>query len=186
MRLFVAVNLPTDVREGLWKAAEPLRTCDFPVRWVPPESQHVTVKFLGEVADGRLDEIARAVDASTAGAKPFTLPMVDFGAFPSPQRPRVVWAGCEGVPPLELLQDRVEREMAGLGFEIEGRPFRPHVTLGRARPKARAGDFRGFADLLESLAFQAEPLVASLDLMESRLSRQGARYEVRHAAELSA
>lgn len=185
MRLFVAVNLPAEVREGIWEAAGPLREQDFPVRWVRPDAQHITLKFLGEVQGERLDEIVRAVEAATVGARPFALPIADFGAFPSPARPRVVWAGCDGVPPLELLQDRIEREMGRLGFEIEGRPFRPHVTLGRAKRGARARHFAGFEELMEGLTFHAEPLVRSVDVMQSTLSPRGARYEVRHAAELA-
>ena len=186
MRLFVAINLPADVRESIWEAAQPLRERNYPVRWVAPESQHVTMKFLGDIPEGRLGEIIEAVDASTTGAKPFTVPLADFGAFPAPSRPRVIWAGCEAVPPLELLQDQLERHMAALGFEIEGRPFRPHVTLGRVRRDARAADFAGFEALLDDLHFATESVVRSLDLMESHLAPSGARYEVRHAAELRA
>lgn len=186
MRLFIAVNLPADVREGIWEAAESLREMDFPVRWIVPESLHLTLKFLGDVAEPDVVGVESGLETAVVGAKPFILPIAGFGAFPSPRRPRVVWVGCEGVPPLELLQHRLEQEMATLGFEVEGRPFRPHITLGRARRSARSRDFDGFEAHIERLTFDGEPLVDSVDLMESTLSRQGARYAVRHAAELAA
>lgn len=185
MRLFVAINLPAAVREGIWQAAGEFRTREFPVRWVGPDALHLTLKFLGEVGYERLGEIIDTVESAVRGARCFTLPISGFGAFPSLRRPRVVWVGCERVAALELLQHRVEQEMEAVGFPLEGRPFRPHITLGRARRNARAREFAGFADLVGRVSYTAEPLVESVDVMESELSRRGARYTVRHAAELT-
>jgi 2'-5' RNA ligase len=184
VRLFVAANFPSEVRERLWRAAEPLRARDFPVRWVEPSGLHVTLKFLGEVEPSRERELIDAVESSITGARRFSMGLAGFGAFPRPDRPRVIWAGCEAAPPLELLQDRLERAMAALGFPVEGRPFRPHVTLGRVRQGARPRALEGVEALLETLAFQDAVEVQSLDLMRSELRRDGARYSLVHAATL--
>jgi 2'-5' RNA ligase len=183
MRLFVAVNLPSDVRQDIWEAAEPLRGEGYPIRWVGPEAIHLTLKFLGEVGGEREAEITTALDGATQGTRSFMLPIEGFGAFPSLSRPRVVWAGCEGVPPLELLQHRLEQEMERVGFAIEGRAFHPHLTLGRVKRQARPGELRDFASTLEPLTYANEVEVRSVDLMQSELSREGATYTVRHAAE---
>lgn len=185
MRLFVAINLPDALRRAVWEASALLRAGPYPVRWVDPSSIHVTLKFLGDVAETREPEIADAVQSAVRGAKPFSLSLDGFGAFPTPRRPRVVWVGCEAAPPLELLQDRVERAFAALGFPVEGRPFHPHLTLGRARRDARSRDFSGIERELMGLQFHGELLVSSLDLMQSVLAPQGARYTVRHAATLA-
>lgn len=184
MRLFVAINLPTDVRRAVWEAAAPLRAQAFPIRWVPRESLHLTLKFLGEVPDARSPEIAQGITRAVGDARRFTLPLAGFGAFPTAARPRVVWVGCEAVPPLELLQHGVEQEMAALGYAVDGRPFRPHLTLGRAQREGRRGAFAAFAAAMDPLDFAGEALVESVDLMQSRLSRGGAQYTVRHRAEL--
>ena len=184
MRLFVAVNLPSDVRQDLWEAAEPLRGGGYPIRWVGPEALHLTLKFLGEVDTEREPEITAAIDGATQGTRRFMLPLEGFGAFPSTSQPRVIWAGCEGVPPLELLQHRLEQEMERAGFAIEGRPFHPHLTLGRVKRQARPGELRDFGAALEPLTYANEVEVRSLDLMQSKLSSEGATYTVRHAAEL--
>jgi 2'-5' RNA ligase len=176
MRLFVAVNLPDDVRRGIWTAAERLRRADLPVRWVEPDGIHLTLKFLGEVEQSRREEIEAGLAAAVRGARPFQMPMADFGAFPSVERPRVIWVGCEGVPPLELLQHHLEREMERLGFAVEGRPFRPHLTLGRARKDGRPAQFRRLGPLLAGLSYDGETLVRSVELMESRLGSNGAQY----------
>jgi 2'-5' RNA ligase len=184
MRLFVAVNLPADIRDALWESAASLRRRDYPVRWVSAEALHITVKFLGEVAADREAAIVAALERVVEGTKPFPLALSGFGAFPTVERPRIVWAGCEPAPSLELLQHGVELEMDRLGFPLEGRAFHPHVTLGRQRRGARPAAFRGFADRLGSLAFDAEVQVTSLDLMQSTLAPSGATYSRRHAAEL--
>ncbi len=186
MRLFIAINFPPDLRQRLWEAAEPLRSAGYPVRWVAPDGLHLTLKFLGEVKPAREPEIVAGIAAAVRGAKPFTLPVGGFGAFPSLSRPRVIWAGCEPVPSLELLQHRVEQEMEQLGFSLEGRAFHPHLTLGRAQRDARAGAFQDLEDRMGALGFAGETTVESTDLMESQLARDGARYIRRHAAPLAA
>lgn len=185
VRLFIAVNLPPDLRQHLWDAAEPLRAAHYPVRWVAPDGIHVTLKFLGEVKPARETEILEGLGAAVQGAKPFQLPMSGFGAFPAISRPRVVWAGCEPVPPLELLQHRVEQEMERLGFPVEGRAFHPHVTLGRVQRDARWGAFSDLEERLSRLEFGGETMVDSVDLMESRLAREGAQYTRRQAVPLA-
>jgi 2'-5' RNA ligase len=184
MRLFVAVNLPDDVRRDIVRAAEPLRAAGLAVKWVDGAGIHVTLKFLGEVARERLGEMAAALDRAAAGARAFPLAVGGFGAFPSPEHARVIWVGCDPAPPLELLQHAVEREFSALGFPVEGRPFRPHITIGRARSDHRGG-VRGLAARLAALEFATEFPVRSLDLMESVLSPAGARYAVGHAVPLA-
>lgn len=182
MRLFVAVNLPGSVRHALGRATAALRSQRFPIKWVDPDNVHLTLKFLGDVEDGREAEILDGLGSSCDGARQFVLPVGGFGAFPSARRPRVVWVGCETVPALELLQHQVERAMAELGFPLEGRPFRPHLTLGRAR--GRPQEMPGLAPTLDELAFHDEFLVESVDLMQSTLTAAGARYARRHAVAL--
>lgn len=185
MRLFVAVNLPGSTRRAIWDAAAPLRAGRYPVRWVDPDGIHLTLKFLGDVDDAREDEVHRGLAAAAQGAKAFPLVLHGFGAFPTPQHPRVIWVGCEAAPPLELLQHRLEQEMARIGFPLEGRPFQPHLTLGRARRDAHPRDFAGIAEQLEALPFAADVTARSVDLMQSTLTPGGAQYARRHAVELS-
>jgi 2'-5' RNA ligase len=153
VRLFVAINLPPPLRQGVWDAAEPLRRANFPVRWVRPEALHLTLKFLGEVDLSREADLLAALKQAAMGIKPFVLHLEGFGVFPSLGRPRVVWAGCHGPAPLELLQHGVERETEPLGFPVEGRPFQPHLTLGRAERHARPEQFARLAERLDALAF---------------------------------
>lgn len=185
MRLFVAINVPSSVRSGIWETAAPLRDGGYPVKWVGRDGIHLTLKFLGEVEPARLERVEGELTAAILGTKQFPLPICGFGAFPTPARPRVVWVGCEGIAPLEILQHEVELAMQRSGFPAEARPFRPHLTLGRVKRGARSASLAGLGAELERLEFTAEPLVASVDLMQSRLSPGGARYERLHAVELA-
>lgn len=186
MRLFLAVNLPLHVRQHLWDITKPLRDASYPVRWVESDGMHVTLKFLGEVDAEREAEIVAGVESAVEGVRPFPMVMAGFGVFPTPQRPRVVWAGCEPSPPLELIQHAIEREMDTLGFPIEGRAFRPHVTLGRARRDAAPQALRPLVTDLEALEHGAEISVMSVDLMQSTLGPSGARYACRQSVGLAA
>ncbi|MSR05793.1 MAG: RNA 2',3'-cyclic phosphodiesterase [Gemmatimonadetes bacterium] len=181
MRLFVAINLPDGVRHAIRTATARLREAGFPVRWVDEQGLHLTLRFLGEVAESRRDEIVAAVGRGAAGAKPFVLTITGFGVFPSVERPRVIWVGCEGVPPLELLQHHVELEMERCGFPVEGRPFRPHLTLGRSQKDAAPSHFRELEAVLDGLSFEGEALVESIELMESRLGNGGSAYRPVHS-----
>jgi len=129
--------------------------------------------------------VRAALGRAAAGARPLPLALGEFGVFPDFQRPRVVWAGITADSRLEILQHRVEQEFAPLGFPTEARPFRPHVTLGRAAREARPRDFAGLEAALGALQFEATVVVESVDLMQSTLESAGAVYHVRHSERLS-
>ncbi|NIU74883.1 MAG: RNA 2',3'-cyclic phosphodiesterase, partial [Gammaproteobacteria bacterium] len=131
MRVFVAVNPTDEERARLDEASRPLREAGYPVRWLPPENVHLTLKFLGEVTDEQADEVTAAVAEAVAGLGSFDMTVSGFGAFPSPKRPSVVWAGIEADEALRAVHERVESALESIGFPRETRPFRPHLTIGR-------------------------------------------------------
>ena len=185
MRLFVALNLPDRVREALWAAAAPLRELGLAVKWVRPEGIHLTLKFLGEVSEGREPDLRAALGRAAAGGRALSLVVSGFGAFPGLDRPRVIWAGLEADPEILALQHRVEEQFVPLGFPREDRPFRPHLTLGRAARDARPERCDGLEATLRGLRVHEAASVGSVDLMQSVLKAGGAVYQVRHSAGLS-
>ena len=130
MRLFIAVDLPNDVRDQLAEVQRALRPLTDSARWVAPESIHITLKFLGEVPEKQLEDI----DTALAGLswKPFTVTVRGVGFFPGNRSPRVFWAGMEA-PTMQGLAVELDSRMERLGFDKEKRAFRPHITLARAR-----------------------------------------------------
>ncbi len=185
MRLFVALTPPRDAQQTVWDAFAPLRARSYPVKWLPPGGIHVTLKFLGEVEEGRQSELVRALGEAVTGARTVTLVVGGAGAFPDPQRPRVLWAGIAPDPAIELLADQVERVFAPLGFPTEARAFRPHLTLGRVARHARPRDFAGMADALEGLPVDAIAVVDGVELIMSVLRPDGVGYERVHREQLS-
>ena len=177
MRLFVAVPVPEPAREQILRLLGTLREAGWPVRWVHDEGLHMTLKFFGEVASERLDVIAEALRFAANGADTLGLELGDLGAFPSRNRPRVLWVGVQAPSGLELLQDRIERGCEAIGFPPEGAPFQPHITLGRVREGQRLPP-TGLEDHAEG--FERVPFVArQLVLYESLLTTAGPRYESR-------
>jgi len=183
--LFVAINFPETLRQSLWSATESLRAGVLPVRWVKPEAMHLTLKFLGEVGDERQGELVDALQRAAAASRAVTVTVGDFGVFPDARRPRVLWAGVSPEPGLELLQHHVEQEFGPLGFPPEGRPFRPHLTLGRVERDARAAAFRGLDGLLGRVSFEETVTVSSVELMRSTPTRTGAEYQLVSSGRLS-
>ena len=121
MRLFVAINFPESLRQGLWSATESLRSAALPVRWVQPERMHLTLKFLGEVAADRQDELADALGRVAGSCRAVTVTVAEFGAFPDARRPRVLWAGVSPEPGLELLQHQESvLHLRAAEFDIAG------------------------------------------------------------------
>ena len=178
MRLFLAINLPPDVRAALHAATGPLRAAAPAVKWVGPEQLHLTLKFLGEQADDTAARVRETLPAVTARHAGVPLALGGVGAFPNFRRARVVWMGVEPTPRLELLHHEVETACAALGFEVEGRAFRPHVTLARIGERVDEPMRRAIARAARAIDFGEEAVVESVDLMRSELSPAGARYSV--------
>ena len=178
MRLFVALNLPRDLRAAAWAAAEPLRVAlSAGVAWVREEALHVTLRFLGEQPDPVPDALAAALAPVLARAERPTVRLETVGAFPTRRRPRVLWIGGPANSALARLYQEVQNACATLGFEPEPRPFRLHLTLGRVRPGARV-DLSELARGAEQVRVDVEFVASTVDVMESVLGPGGSRYRV--------
>ena len=137
---------------------------------------HLTVKFLGAVAEDRIEAVAGALAGAVAGVGAFDAQVEGLGAFPSTMRPRVVWAGVTaGAGTMADLAGRVDDALAALGFEREARLFSPHITLGRVREPGR---MPALTEALQGAAGRGfgRLRVARVSLMRSELSPRGARY----------
>jgi 2'-5' RNA ligase len=135
VRLFVALEIPSAVRENLAALLASLRAITKEPRWVRAENLHVTLKFLGEVAEEKL-EAARAALSGIRSDQAVTLEFRGLGFFPNEKHPRVFWAGVEASANLKTLAGDLEGAMEKLGFPREKREFSPHLTLARfERPR---------------------------------------------------
>ena len=146
------------------------------VSWVAPENLHVTVKFLGNVDEARVQSVIDALRTAVRGHAPFDLEVGGLGAFPSATRARVLWAGLiGGTTPLGALAASVEDALAQLGFPREDRPFSPHITLARVREPRRSPELAEALGVTSGRRF-GQVAVPDIALMRSDLSPRGARY----------
>jgi len=175
MRLFIAIQVSEEIRRALAEAQERLRSTGADLKLVEPENIHLTMKFLGEVAEEKVGEISGAMERAISGRGAFHARVRGVGVFPDMRYIRVVWAGVsEGSERIVELQRSLDSELQGLGFPRE-RDFVPHVTLARVRsPRGKeelAREIRGMA----GLEF-GEMEVKSVDLVQSRLTPKGPVY----------
>jgi RNA 2',3'-cyclic 3'-phosphodiesterase len=181
IRCFIAIELPGDVQRELDLLIARLkkRAQSPDVKWVAARNIHLTLKFLGEVPSDHIDEVRQTLTDTSAPAAPMRLGIPSLGTFTSRGIPRVVWAGLSGdVGRLTSLAVSLDEALGHAGFERDGRPFAPHLTLARVRPDAAART----AALLRSAIDDAQVTeglpfdVLEVSLMRSRLAPGGAIY----------
>jgi 2'-5' RNA ligase len=146
------------------------------IRWAVTENLHLTVRFLGATAPDRVADVVTATEAAAGATAPFTVRLAGAGAFPTRDRPRVVWLGIvEGVPELAALAGALSDCLIGGGWERDERPFRAHLTLGRADGVPGAG--RAVAALADAAAaLDAAWTVDRLVVYQSSLGHGPVRY----------
>jgi 2'-5' RNA ligase len=170
--LFVAVDVPEPIKNAIETGVVgPLRERLTGAKWTRPEGRHLTLQFLGEVEDERVEGVTAALASAAARHEPFEAAFAELGGFPNPRRPRVLWLGIgEGADALAALVGDVRHALAPFGFENEDRPFRAHFTLARFPAP----------NVIEKLPPTAVPDdrfgVAELVLFRSQLHPKGARY----------
>lgn len=180
IRIFIAIELPHEVKVELASLENRLKEGRHSfVKWVAPDSIHLTLKFLGNIAPARVPQIVASLAVAAQGISPFNLQLGGLGAFPNLNRPRVIWVGIEGdAEKLALLQRNVDSSLSALGFASDSRAFSPHLTLGRLREKVSPGESQGFGQGVSSIeAVQGSSFqVRSFALIKSRLTQEGAIY----------
>ncbi|MCK5237712.1 MAG: RNA 2',3'-cyclic phosphodiesterase [Deltaproteobacteria bacterium] len=136
IRAFIAIELPAAIKDALSSAQELLRselTGHTGLSWTKIETIHLTLQFLGDIDQGKTDDIADVLDDVAKQVHPFTLGTTEIGAFPSLKRPRVIWAGLNTSNELAELKDLIDDGLVKLGFEKEERSFKPHLTICRVK-----------------------------------------------------
>jgi len=170
LRLFVAVEVPEDVRAGLAEAVAPVRQRFPKARWVPPQNQHVTLKFLGSTYPRLVEWVADTVSGVAWEHGPFATRVEGLGAFPNARRARVLWAGLDDAGGgLERLAAALDQALVR-EFTPEKRGFTPHLTVARFEPTVLLAPVEA---VYESEPFEIDRIV----LFRSHLRRPAPMYE---------
>jgi len=186
MRIFVALDIDDAIRERIQRFLDGVRGFAPDARWVPPESLHVTLKFIGEKPAETVEQIKHAL--SGVVSESFDLTFRGYGFFPTLKAARVFWIGIEAGAPLTTLATVVDEATSTLGIPKEDRPFSPHLTLARGGGRSGAPGWRredqsnkNFQYLQEKLAALPAPEFGTMTareffLYQSELMRGGSRY----------
>jgi len=181
IRTFVAINISSELGQALRKLIEELIKVGGDVKWVKPESIHLTLRFLGNLTASKIEPLYEAVQKGCEGFSTFRLKSGSKGAFPNLKRPRVYWVGLTETDDhiLTDLQAKVETALSEVGFEKESRKFHPHLTMGRVRsPKKIAEVTQKFVDYhFPGIEFNVDRVL----IMKSELTPRGAIYSIQKA-----
>lgn len=179
-RIFLALNFSVAVTrkiaEEVARLQAPMADAGLRVAWVPAANLHVTLRFIGSIEESLVEAVVSACKRVAARHAPIEAKAGGVGAFPSLQKPTVLWVGVQAPPALSALQRDVEAAMVELGFEKEERAYHPHVTVGRV--KESRGTSTG-AEAWKSDAQLGSSLLNEIVVYESRTRSAGAEYVAR-------
>ncbi len=180
MRLFVGCELEEALRTRLADVGRRGGPSVDGLRWAAPDALHITLKFLGEVADALVGEVTSVLEEPLGDIPAFAVSFQELGCFPLRGAPRVLWAGIShGAAELSSLSKVVEAAMEPIGFEREKRPFSPHVTLARVKRGARLRRIDELVSGSNTAAFGGQE-VRHVSLIRSVLRPDGAVYTPIH------
>jgi 2'-5' RNA ligase len=183
IRSFICIVLPEELKAKIAELQSGLKREPVSVSWTKPENVHLTLKFLGDVEETRLEQVKEAISQTAQAHARFELIAHSCGVFPNEKNPRVLWVGLKdesGV--LSPLVAEIEERLSRIGFAKEDRPFRVHLTIGRVRSRGNAQELarKLIASDFPAHRFPVERIV----LMRSDLKPTGAVYTPLHSAEL--
>lgn len=178
IRAFIAVTIDEEVRDRIRELMVKLKRIDSGVKWVRPESMHLTLRFLGNITPDQVELADQAMAGAASGFEPVRIEVKGFGTFPPEKRPRVVWLGLgKGGTELGRVFEHLEAGLLENGLGPADKPFSPHLTLGRVKSG------RGMGRVMRVLESEAKRsfgkyLAESVFLIRSELHPGGARYTV--------
>ena len=171
IRVFVSIEIPD--KTSLDGPLGYLRTVKG-VRTTPPEQIHITLRFIGDVDESKVDVIEDCVRRAVDGHGPFGITVSGAGAFPKRERPSVVWIGASPQQELSDIAGAIGRNLRAAGIDFDSKPFKSHITVGRCRdPVDLSGFFDAFSDR-EFARFQCSEIL----VMRSVLGPKGAKHTV--------
>lgn len=187
-RLFIAIELDKAAVKGLERFCDRLQTeynlDDRAIKWVKAGSMHLTLKFLGDVDDRDIPSVCNALNQVTSQFDPFDFEIANCGCFPPKGAARILWAGInEGQEDLKALAEAIDMAYNELGFTLENKPYRAHLTLARIKQAKVGFEVREAVETIKpfSLTHQSAGQIA---VIESTRTRNGPEYTLMHHAQL--
>jgi len=177
VRLFIAVEIPIEIKQQLLHIKEQSQFKKLPVKWVEEENLHLTLKFIGEFPEKRLPELKQAIlkGIYDSGGGEISLTVRGIGFFHSKGNVRVIWAGIEADQALQRLVKNLDAKLSKLGIKPEEREFVPHLTLARAKGEVKVLKISEHLKLFSDKDYGGV-LSKQIILMRSELFSSGPKY----------
>jgi 2'-5' RNA ligase len=184
MRAFIAIDIPAAIRQKIFSIYAPLIDLPDKISWVKSQNMHLTLRFLGETDDRRIEKVKTVLRQVATGCNPFIMVFTSVGVFPNAKKPRIIWLGLDDTSgQLIKLQYELETYVRRLGFAPETRKFSPHLTLGRIRELIDGTRLMSCIAKLPPITL-ASFKVEQLSLIRSQLRPQGPLYSLLDTARL--
>jgi 2'-5' RNA ligase len=176
IRAFIAISIPEQILGGIDKMARRLKALRLNARFTKTSSIHLTLKFLGDINEFLVESVSERLEQCTRTTDRFNVTVERLGVFPNLRKPRVIWTGVRHESELVDLQQRLDRELETLGFELEKRSFEPHLTLARLKSSKNLTELRQLVES-EGPDFKLGSFeVDEVHLYQSILRPEGAVY----------
>jgi 2'-5' RNA ligase len=179
MRAFIAIELPSNIKNAVSKVQDKLKAGLPEISWVAPVNLHLSLKFLGEVSCKQLDNINQIITETVKTITDFKIKLESLGVFPNKASARIIWIGTNQVPKaLEQIVEQLETKLAELGIPKEDRPFRAHITIGRIKHRLNRCDLeKGINRVKNDIVYEnLEFNTRGITLFQSTLGKQGPTY----------
>jgi len=173
MRLFIAIDIPEDLKEKLARVIGGLKKCDLDAKWVNPSNIHITLKFLGETRGEQLEKIKAIISETAGNFAKLEIAAGNFGFFPNEISPKVLFISTNNDETLKNISLRLEDKVEGLGFPKENR-FKSHLTLARFRGRKNIDRLK---EEIKKITLEAKFAVCEIILFKSTLESSGPVYE---------
>ncbi|MCK9573291.1 MAG: RNA 2',3'-cyclic phosphodiesterase [Candidatus Omnitrophica bacterium] len=173
MRLFIAIDIPENLKEKLRVVSAKLKKCDLDAKWVNSENIHMTLKFLGETQEEQIEKIKNIAASIACQFSKLELNTGGFGFFPNENSPRIFFISTDKEEILKNISLKLEDKLEGLGFPKEGR-FKPHLTIARFRTKKNIARLK---DEIKNISIEGKFMASELILFKSMLTPAGPVYE---------
>ncbi len=174
IRCFIALEIPREVREYILKRIDEVDNFR-KLKWENSSKFHITLKFLGDVEETKIEDVKNVLEEFIADKKPVRMTLDRFGAFYRDKKPKVLWAGFKYNGALTEYQKELERRLSEVGFQVEGRKFSPHLTLYRVKDRAEKSILERFNNhKFVEKTFTADEIL----LVKSLLLPKGSVYKI--------
>jgi 2'-5' RNA ligase len=188
IRAFIALDITQKIQQRLDEVTQlfKVQLDGIPIRWVPCENIHLTLKFLGDVSESNLEMLTDILNIEATRHSSFEVSVGGVGAYPRITNPRVIWVGVEAPPDLMVLQNGIANELEKLGYAQEKRSYSPHLTIGRVGRNVAGNDLRRVSKVIESnkIGFLGVFPIQEVYLYKSDLKPSGAVYTKIFATQL--